>query len=657
MKKLFVSFFAICFAITAFSQQNVTNEKILLEIDGEKITADEFLHIYKKNNNNDNAMTYAAMSEYMDLFVNFKLKVHEAQVLGLDTSASFIQELAGYRSQLAQPYLTDKKVEEELVLEAYERMKYDIEVSHILIKVDPAASPEDSLKAWNKINDIYGKLQKGGDFAKLAKEYSQDESVAMNGGNIGYRTVFGLVYEFESVMYQTAVGQYSKPFRTKFGYHILRVENKRPAKGKYKVAHIMMVVPKDSGSELDKKAQTTINELLVKARSGEDFAKLADEFSEDRRTAVDGGTLGWVSVGGKMIKEFEEAVFKLENVGDISEVLKTNYGYHIIKLLEIEPIKPFEEIKGELKSKISNTARTSKSRESIIKSLMVEYNVKTYDKNALDFYNIVTDSIFAGSWVIDEKTDLSKPLLSFKDRNYTQKDFADYLMKYNRKQTPQNIHTFVDEAYKNFIQKMIIMYEEEILEDKYPSFRYLIKEYHDGILLFELTDKTVWSKAITDTVGLDKFYNENKGNYTWSYRYDMKVYQCKDAKVSKAVSKSFLKNVPEDKIFAKANKKDSAAITLVSGELCEKGVKPDVDRMIKEQNITETAGMIKVVTDAEKNTVTVLKVRGPETKTLNEARGLITADYQNFLEKQWLKELHAKYKIIVHDDVLKSLAN
>jgi len=324
--------------------------------------------------------------------------------------------------------------------------------------------------------------------------------------------------------------------------------------------------------------------------------------------------------------------------------------------MEVESIKPFEDIKSELKSKISNTARTSKSREAVIQTLMKEYDVKTFNNNVTDFYKIVTDSIFAGSWVIDENTDLSKPLLSFKDRVYNQKDFADYLMKFNRKQSPQNIITFVDNSYKNFVNKMIIMYEEEILEDKYPAFRYLIKEYHDGILLFELTDKTVWSKAITDTVGLEKFHNENKNNYLWSYRYEVKTYKCKDAKICKTVTKSFTKNIPEEKVFAKVNKKDSLAVELLVSDLSEKGVKPIVDKAIKEHNIPETAGYKKVVSDPENNTVTVISVRGPEVKSLNEAKGIITADYQNYLEKEWLKELHSKYKVVIHDDVLKSIS-
>lgn len=651
MKRSVILFIALCLSMLVFSQ-----EKILLEIDNEKITADEFLHIYKKNNTNSDAMTYQAMNEYMDLFINFKLKVHEAGIKGLDTLASFKQELSGYRSQLAQPYLNDKQVEEDLIAEAYDRMKWDIEVSHILIKCEPTASPADSLKAWNKINDAYNKLVKGNDFVKVVKDYSEDDGSKLTDGNLGYRTTFGLIYEFETIMYNTPVNKFSKPFRTRFGYHILKVTDIRPAKGKYKVAHIMMIVPKESGSTFKEKSRNTIDGLLVRLNAGEDFAKLAEEFSEDRRTAADGGTLGWVSVGGKMIKEFEDAVFLLKKVGDISDVLETNYGFHIIKLLEIENIKSFDELKSEIKSKISNTARTSKSRDVVIEHLMKEYNAVTNEKNVADFYKIVTDSIFTGAWTIDEKANLSKPVLTFNDKIYTQNDFANYLMTFNRKQTPQNINVFVDQSFKNFVSKMIITYEEEILEDKYPAFRYLIKEYHDGILLFELTDKTVWSKAITDTVGLEKFYTTNKNNYMWGYRYSVKVYECKDAKILKAANKSFLKDIPEDKIFAKINKKDSAAIVLKETELAEKGAKTIIDNAIRDNNITETARMTKVVSNVQENTITVIRVKGPEVKSLNEAKGLITADYQNFLEKQWIVELRNKYKVKVDNDVLKSLA-
>ncbi|MDD2634302.1 MAG: peptidylprolyl isomerase [Bacteroidales bacterium] len=651
MKDFLIGLFALCLLTPALAQ-----EKVLLEIDNEKVTAEEFLHIYKKNNTDVDAMSYEAMKEYMDLFVNFKLKVHEAQVLGLDTTRAFKQELSGYRSQLAQPYLTDKKVEEELIEEAYERMQYDVSVSHILIKTDANANPDDTLKAWNEINQVYDKLKNGEDFVNLARKHSQDESITYNDGNLGYRTVFGLVYEFETFMYETNVGEFSKPFRTRFGYHILKVNDKRPAKGTYKVAHIMMVVPQGSGSNLDKKAKEDLLELKREIENGADFAEIAKEHSQDRRTAEKGGELGWISVGGKMIKEFENAVFKLEKTGDLSEILKTNYGYHLIKLLEIQPIKPFDQVKHDIKSKISNTARTSRSRESVIKTLKAEYNALEYRENLKPVYKIVTDSIFEGTWQFDENMDLSAKLLSFADKTYTQKDFLNYLLKFNRKQNPQNLNVFIDQAFDNFVNKMIMMYEEEILEDKYPAFRYLIKEYHDGILLFELTDKTVWSKAITDTTGLESFYNKNKEKYYWSYRYKINQYQVKDEKTLNKLAKYISKSWSEDKMFAKLNKKDTSAVVLVKNELCEKGAKLKVDKLLLSNNIEEKEGNIKIIKDVENLSLTSIKVVAPQIKTLSEARGVITADYQNLLEKQWIDDLNTKYKIVIHDDVLKGIA-
>lgn len=652
MKSNVLILILIIFAFIAKAQK-----QIILEIDDEKISADEFLHIYKKNNNSPDAMSYNAMKDYMELFINFKLKVHEAMKMGLDTTASFKQELAGYRSQLAQPYLTDKRVEEELYQEAYERMKYDVNVSHILIKVNSNATPEDTLKAYNKINDIYNKLKKGADFTKLAKEYSEDESVISNDGNLGYRTVFGLVYEFENQMYNTPVGYFSQPFRTRYGYHILKVNDIRPAKGKYKVAHIMRLVPKGSGSKLDEEARAIMDTILQKLNSGEDFGKLAEQYSEDRRTAEQGGTIGWVTVGGRMIKEFEDAVFNLEKPGDISPILKTAYGYHIIKLLEIEPIKSYEEVKNEIKSKISSSDRTSKSRDAVIKQLKSEYSFKTYPENLKELYNIVTDSIFAGTWVLPDNIDkYNKILVTFKDKKFNQKDFLLYLEKFNRKQSPQNVRMFVDNALITFGEKMLLNYEESILEEKYPAFQYLVKEYHDGILLFDLTDKMVWSKAINDTVGLETFYNANKDKYQWSTRYEIKEYKCSDLKIAKALYKAFTKKFEDQITINKLNKKNSNNVVLSKTELLERNVKPEIDNFLQEKQINDKPGTTYVFIDEKKLVITTIKVRGPEPKTINEARGIITADYQNYLEQEWVKYLRSKYNVIVHDEVIRSIA-
>jgi peptidyl-prolyl cis-trans isomerase SurA len=647
MKKIFWGL-VLVFSVCLLNAQ----ERTILEIDDEKISAEEFLHIYKKNNTSDNAMTYEAMNEYMNLFVNFKLKVHEAKKLGLDTLASFKQELAGYRSQLAQPYLTDKKVEEELYLEAYERMKYDIEVSHILIKVNQNSSPEDTLKAYKKIYEIYNKLKKGEDFVKLAREYSEDESVAMNDGNLGFRTVFSLVYDFENYMYNTPVDSFSEPFRTRYGYHILKVTNKRPAKGKYKVAHIMRLVPKGSGTKLDEDARAIMDTVYQKIKQGEDFEKLAFQYSEDRRTAEQGGVIGWVTVGGRMIKEFEDAVFSLEKPGDIYPLLKTTYGYHLIKLLEIEPIKPFEEVKNEIKSKISSSDRTSKSRDAILKQLKAEYNYKTYPQNLKEVYAVVTDSIFSGSWKLPEDLErYNKILVSFLDKNYTQADFLRYLEKFNRKQTPINLKIFIDNSLSNFGEKMLLNYEESILENKYPSFKYLVNEYHDGILLFDLTDKMVWSKAITDTVGLQNFYEANKDKYMWGTRIELKEYKCADLKTAKVLYKALNKKFDNLSVIDKLNKKNPETVVLAKSEIKEKN-----ESSLKDKQLSDTPGSKYVFLDETNFIVRTIIIRGPEHKSLNEARGIITADYQNYLEQEWIKELKNKYTVTVNYDVLKSLA-
>lgn len=631
-------------------------DRTLLEIDNEKIDAEEFKHIFSKNSKQNGEVTRKDLDEYMDLFVNFKLKVHEGQMLGLDTSREFRQEIYGYRKQLSQPYLSDKGVEEDLIKEAYDRMCYDINVSHILINVGSNASAEDTLKAWNKINAIYKKALKGESFEKLAIENSEDPSVKKNNGNLGYCTVFGLVYDFETAMYNTKPGEVSAPFRTKYGYHILKVNDKRPAKGRYKVAHIMVVSPQDATDEQKAEAKATIEKVYSELKSGADFAEMADKYSADRRTAVKGGEIGWVSVGGRMIKEFENATFKLENVGDFSEIVTTNYGYHIIKLLEKEGIKSFEECKPDLKSKVGGNMRSYKGRDVVIENLRKEYGVKDMSATIAPFYKkYVTDSIFNGTWVIDSTLKLDKVVFVIKEKSYTERDFANYMMKHNNVQTPVDIQMLVTNAYKTFCDKKIIEYEEERLEEKYPSFKYLMKEYHDGILLFALTNEAVWDKAIADTTGLEAFYEKNKENYRWSYRYDVKTYKCKDAKTSDKLLKAFGKNIDDVAVIAKLNKKDTMVV-IGESALSEKGQSLFVDNAIRESKAVEEAGFTSAYANSENNVVTTIRVIGPETKKLSEIRGIITAAYQDYLEKQWIEELHKKYKVTIHEELLDQIA-
>ncbi len=647
MKKFLIPIALLLFAGILHAQ-----DRTLLEIDNEKIDADEFIHIFSKNSKTDGKVTKEDVNEYMDLFVNFKLKVHEGVAQGLDTSRQFRQEVLGYRKQLAQPYLSDKSVEEELIKEAYERMCYDVEVSHILITVGLNATPEDTLKAWNKINSVYKKALKGEDFAKLAKENSEDPSAEKNNGYLGYCTVFGLVYDFETAMYNTEVGKISAPFKTKYGYHIVKIHNKRPAKGKYRVAHIMVVSPQNATDEQKAEAKNTIENVYSQLKSGADFAEMADKYSADRKTAANGGDLGWITVGGRMIREFENATFALNNIGDISEIVPTSYGYHIIKLVDKEGIKPFEECKADLKTKVSGNMRSYKGRDVVIANLRKEYDIKETPEKVAPFYEkYVTDSIFAGTWEIDSTYKLNEVVFSIKEKNYTEDDFYFYILKFNTKQKPTDKKMLVLNAYEKFCEKKILEYEESKLEEKYPAFKYLMKEYHDGILLFSLTNEEVWSKAIADTAGLEAFYEQNKENYKWGYRYNVKSYKCNNEKTVKALTKALNKNINDVAIVAKLNKKDSTAVVLGETALSEKGQSLFVDNAIRESGVSETAGQTKVMT-SENNVVTTIEVVEPTIKKLNEIKGIITAAYQDYLEKQWIESLHKKYKVTIHEDMI-----
>jgi peptidyl-prolyl cis-trans isomerase SurA len=642
------------FGMSVFAQNG---DEILLEVGPEKVSVDEFLHIYNKNNQQKgDTYNLDSLKNYMDLFVNFKLKVVEAKNKGLDTLKSFEQELAGYRSQLAEPYLTDESVEQELIREAYERKKHDVNAAHILIEVEQDASPQDTMKAYEKAEMIRKKALSGEDFGELAREYSDDKSVRYNKGDLGWFTVFGMVYPFETAVYDTPVGEISPIVRTRFGYHIIKVKDKRPAKGRIRTAHIMVLKPKGATEEQLKKAREKVEEIQAKLEAGEDFNELAKQYSEDRRSARTGGMLPWFGVGGKMIQEFESAAYTLDTVGQISGLVETSYGYHFIKLVDTDPVGSFEEEKAGIANRISNSARASRSKDVLVDRLKKEYKTKIHEKSLEALTEKVTDSIFYGTWNPSEALKMDKNILEFADVSYTQGDFADFLRKYNRKSKATNKETFVQEKFDEFVSEKILEYEEAHLKEKYPRFKYLLKEYHDGILLFDVTDKMVWTKAVEDTAGLEAFYQKHKDDYMWDTRYDVRKVTTSGKKQAKQIKKMF-KN-EEDMNWAEIdslfNTEEEPVVEKALWGKFEQGKNQQVTDLVTEysKKLNRKGELI----DSDDDMVLYIKKIEPSVKKLSEARGIITADYQNKLEKDWIKALHDKYEITVHEDVLKKIA-
>ncbi len=513
ISKLIVLPLTLIVANVAVSQTN--KDATLMTIAGSKVTVAEFESVYHKNNTKETTNDNKSLNDYVDLFVNFKLKVKEAEEMGLDTAKSFKDELSGYRKQLSQPYLTDKDVNEKLLSETYNRLKEDIRASHILVKVAENALPKDTLDAYNKIMKIRARIVKGEDFNKVAAEkgISDDPSAKDNGGDLGYFTALQMVYPFETAAYRTKVGQVSNPVRTRFGYHIIKVVDRRPAQGEVLVAHIMIKTPPNMKEEDSVNTYKKTQEIYEKIKAGtEKFDDLAQQFSDDKASAKKGGELPWFGTY-KMPPEFEKASFALKNKGDMSEIVRTKYGWHIIKLKDKRGLASFEEMKSELKAKVTKDSRSQVGRESLISKIKTEYKFKEVLKAREEFYKVMDTSLFEGKWDITKAKALNKPMFSLNDKNYTQSDFATFISNHQSKRSKADYKMVVDGLYKQFVDETVITYEESRLDSKYPDFKSLMQEYRDGILLFELTDQKVWSKAVKDTTGSKAFYEKNKTNY------------------------------------------------------------------------------------------------------------------------------------------------
>lgn len=634
----------------------VSNNEVLMTIAGKDVTVGEFMSIYQKNNLPNQPIDQDAIKDYLNLFINFKLKVREAEDLGLDTITSFKTELAGYRDQLAKPYFIDETTINNLVQEAYDRSKTDIRASHIFVRVTPDALPQDTLAAWNKINDIQQKLSNGESFESLAFQLSEDPSardreanaqhpfIKGNIGDLGYFTVFDMVYPFESAAYQTAETQVSKPIRTEYGYHLVKVTKKQPAMGSVTVAHLYRSIPKGATAEDSLNVQLKIDSIYAMLQSGASWDSLVKLYSDDKGSAARGGALPKFGVN-RMVPEFIEAIYQLKDVEDYSKPILTSYGWHIIRLEERDKVKPFNEVKGDLKQKVIKDSRSQLGKDVVTQRIIAEYGLKEYLPAQEEFYTVVTDSVFFAKWNPVLASGMNKPLFKIGDQVTTQKDFAAYIATKQKKGDKKSIKTFVDIQYHDFLNEKLLMVEDKNLEKKYPEFKALMHEYRDGILLFDLTDKNVWSKAVKDTTGLKMFYEDNKSNYMWGPRVDASIYTFKDPETGVRVKNFLATGLSDDEILLEINQDSLKLLTVQSGKFSK------TDNPIVEKITWATGISDEMKTDDGIVFINIREVLKPEPKELNEARGLITADYQNYLETQWIKDLKNKYPVVVNKEV------
>ena len=651
MKKIISLFVSVLFVQVLAAQK----EPFVMEINGKSVTKSEFLQIYLKNNN-DPKYDKQTLDDYLEMFKKFKLKVAEAETLGYDTIPKLKKELEGYKKQLATPYLIDSVENRYLVEQAYERIKTEVRASHILVRVDANASPKDTLAAYNRIIALKKRIEKGEDFAAVAKmkSGSDDPSAINNGGDLGFFTAFQMVYAFEEKAYTTAMGSISEPFRTRFGYHILKVTDKRPARGTIKTAHLMVAVPKDATQEVKDNAEKKINELYDKLSKGEKWEDLVELHSEDPSSSKKGGELAAFGSGTtqRMVPSFEDAAFALKSDGEMSKPIRTDYGFHIVKRLEWKDVAAYPAMKKELQGRVNKDERSKKTQDSFVAKLKKNYGYKyAGDKSLKWFVSNLDSSYYLGKWNA-ESLKSNKTLFKLNGTAFTQKSFAEYLVKNYRGIKRDESKTVVKAQYKAWEKAEILNYEEQLLPVKYPDFKALVNEYHDGIILYEIMSDKVWNKAVKDTSGLKDFYSKNRSNYMWPKRLDATVYECLNKDIAVKVagmlkndtinSKDILDVVNKDSelnLKVRMNKFDIEQTNFLKDRTFNKGLNPTF----------EFEGKTYVVK--------VNEVLSPMPKEFSEAKGIATSDYQTYLEKTWLDELKAKYPIKINNEVLYNLGN
>ena len=684
-----------------FLNNIIAQDPIVMTINKRPVKKSEFEAVYKKNNVKEVPSSSKSVKEYVDLFSLFKSKVFEAESLGLDTLNSFKTELLGYRRQLAAPYLTDKNTTENLLLETYDRMKYEVRASHILVRLEETALPKDTLEAWTRINLIrnavmgkfptpvevlnYDKLLKnsteiskflkGKDssvykvkvnaikklseyaknssdlFQSIAPKTSDDPSALDNKGDLNYFTALDMVYPFESAAYNTKVGEISPIVRTRFGYHILKISDIRESRGEIFVAHIMCRVLKEANDQEKVNAKTKIDEIYAKIKAGQNFEDLARQFSDDKQSNERGGQLQPFK-GGRLPKDFEDAAFNIKSDNEISEPILSQYGWHIIKRIELKTLPPFSEIKNDIKSKINRDSRSQMGRVALIEKVKKENNFKENIKNKDEFNKIMDSTYLKATWKAERAAKFgNKEIFNLGGKSYTQNDFAKFLEAQMTFRSPTDVIEIMKGIYKTWVEENVISFEDALLEKKYVEFANLYREYRDGILLFDLTDQKVWSKAVKDTLGLKSFYETNKNKYLWEERAEVTTYKCLNEKVAKDLRKLFKDGKSEKEIVQILN---------ISSQL---NVSSENVTYLKGENTNVDANWIKGIapknfTDAKEKKVLVLIINNILTKspkTLAECRGSATSDFQNFLDTEWLNYLKDKYKVELNQEVLSTI--
>jgi peptidyl-prolyl cis-trans isomerase SurA len=604
--------------------------QVLFQVNKTPVNTDEFIYQYKKNHTKSDDFTEAKIDEYLDLLINFKLKIAEAKKRGLDTTAAFAKEFNTYKEELKKPYLAGGDDLDKLTREAYDRLTLEVQVAHILIMLKHEASPSDTLAAFNKISDLRKRAIAGESFEVLAREFSEDPSAKSNGGTLGFFTALQMVYPFEEAAYTTKQGEISPVFRTRFGYHFLKVLQQRASVGEVEVSHILL-----RGNT--PKTKNTIFEIYDQLKGGRSWDELCKEYSEDANSKNAGGRLRPFGVGAlPSVPLFEQVAFSLKNPGDISDPFQTSVGWHIIRLEKKISLLSYYDMEPGLKRRVAKDERVSISKANSLQRRKSQWNFIENDSLKKAISAKADTTLTKGHWSFKKSPgEEAKILFSFGGHHFTLGDFLLFVSK-NEKSTTMSPSAYWKQLYDRFVDEKLANLEEEKLWSENPDFRMLLNEYREGILLFEIMEKEVWNKASSDSLGQRKFFADHPEKFVGGDRIEARFFGTTDKASLEAI---------KSKIAAHDTLRDTDLKkfkTVTNWKLYSR----------KDSQITDGISWVTGLQETEVNgtyyLVEVNRLVPPGPKTFEESKAAVISDYQDWLEKQWINELKHKYPVKVN---------
>ncbi len=637
MKKTLLSL-ALAIGAAAMMQAKGNGDQVLMTINNKPVTLSEFEYLFHKNNSQQ--VTPQSIDDYLQMFITYKQKVAEAEAEGIDKSQAFQNEFDGYRRDLAEPYLRIQEVEDSLVNAIYDRMKEEVDVSHIMIANHGEGIEREAQKT--RLDSIRTAILNGSDVAELARRFSIDRSVVRNGGHMGYITAAKFPYTFEDAAYTTPVGQISPVIETPFGYHIVKVNARRPARGQVLVEHILKLTQGLTDTEAAaKKAQ--IDSIANVLANGADFAAVAAVESEDPGSKRNGGKRQWFGTG-MMVPEFETASFDLKK-GEISAPVKTAYGYHLIHKLDSKGIDPIETVAPMIKNAISQDERGQLPRKRKLEQLRKKFNASVNRRNI----SVVRDEIIANGGL--DSTLLARyiaenlPVASLEKTEIPLSEIVAEILGIIG--TPAQQAEAIEQMVARELDNALLEAERQDLAKTNTDYSNLLNEYRDGMLLFEISDNKVWTKAKQDKEGLENFFRANREKYTWDKpRYKgYVIFATSDSVMNAARNYLAANTVAADSIVPTLRKQFGKNIK-VEKVIAAKG----------ENNITDYLGFGGKKPETKGKWAWYFPYRDKVLDAPEEAadvRGAVTGDYQNLLEEQWVAQLKKKYPAKINKKVLK----